>query len=37
VLAIRRANGHVVPNPAPSETLAGGDVVLLLSDVPGDG
>jgi voltage-gated potassium channel len=37
VLAIRRANGRVVPNPAPSETLAGGDVVLLLSDVSGDG
>jgi voltage-gated potassium channel len=31
VLAIRRADGRVVPNPAPSETLAGGDVVLLLS------
>jgi voltage-gated potassium channel len=31
VLAIRRTDGRVVPNPAPSETLAGGDVVLLLS------
>jgi voltage-gated potassium channel len=31
VLAIRRANGAVVPNPSPTETLAGGDVVLLLS------
>jgi voltage-gated potassium channel len=37
VLAIRRANGQVVPNPAPSETLAGGDVVLVLSDGPGQG
>jgi voltage-gated potassium channel len=31
VLAIRRADGRVVPNPQPSETLGAGDVVLLLS------
>jgi voltage-gated potassium channel len=34
VLAIRRADGRVVANPQPSETLAGGDVVLLLSGEP---
>lgn len=35
VLAIRRADGRVVTSPAPSETLASGDVVLLLSGTDG--
>jgi K+/H+ antiporter YhaU regulatory subunit KhtT len=35
VLAIRRADGRVVPNPQPSETLGTGDVVLVLSAAAG--
>jgi voltage-gated potassium channel len=35
VLAIRRADGRIVTSPPPSETLATGDVVLLLSSVDG--
>jgi voltage-gated potassium channel len=35
VLAIRRADGRVVTNPQPSETLGTGDVVLLLSAAAG--